>query len=932
MIVKNEAPVVARCLASLRALIRYWVIVDTGSTDGTQDAIRTLMAGVPGELHERPWRDFASNRSEALALARPHGDYSLIVDADDVIEVPIGFQLPQLSADSYFLDIRDTNLRYQRAQIVRNTLPWRYRGVLHEFLTCEDAKSSGYLPIVMRRHHDGARRRDPETYKRDAAVLENALAAEDDPFLIARYTFYLAQSYRDSGDKRKSAEAYLRRAHLGYWEQEVFYSLYQAARLKEEMKHDVDEIISLQLRASDTVPDRAEALHAASRLCRNVGRNQQGYEIAKRGLALSPPKDGLFVEDWIYEYGLLDEFSVNAYWSGHHRDCLDASLKILTSGKLPASEIQRVAANAQFASKRLPDDANLKSLGTESFVDQYPLKPPRTLRTRSDGLPRVLIAILAKQHETSLGLYLQCIEAFDYPKSSVVLYVRTNNNTDNTEAVLRQWLKRVGSQYAHVELDAENVATPVEQYGVHEWNAARFRVLGHIRNVSLQKTIEHNCQFYFVADVDNFVRPCALRELVALNLPIVAPFLRSAGATQLYSNYHSEVDANGYYSECDQYYWALNRHVCGIIEVPVVHTTYLIRSDVIPHLNYDDGSGRHEYVIFSASARKASVPQYLDNRQIYGYILFDKGCTVNSLDEARSLLTSDIDAHQSRQKALEKFRATLALLAPYRVADHGMVRIGHDSDGGYVMLDDLDHQMICFSLGVGQEISWDTELANRGADILQFDDGIDGPLISHPGFHFWRVRVGTHDSNNTVRLDTLVAAASLNGAYAVLKMDIEGNEWCVIDATDSAVLGQFAQIVVEFHGLSKIVDDTFNELVRRVWSRLCMTHFPIHLHGNNWGPSFALEDFECPDVLEVTFVSRRRYSPTKEFSLARTELDKPNRSDRCDYDLSRFPLVSSIDGAFDRDEEDARAQVTARYELDKPALNVTNDQKHIVLP
>ena len=54
MIVKNEAPVIARCLASVRPFIDYWVIVDTGSTDCTQDAIRTAMADLPGELHERP--------------------------------------------------------------------------------------------------------------------------------------------------------------------------------------------------------------------------------------------------------------------------------------------------------------------------------------------------------------------------------------------------------------------------------------------------------------------------------------------------------------------------------------------------------------------------------------------------------------------------------------------------------------------------------------------------------------------------------------------------------------------------------------------------------------------------------------------------------------------------------------------------------------
>src|SRR5580658_5577257 len=130
MIVKNEKPVIGRCIDSVRPIIDYWVIVDTGSIDGTQDIIRQQLSDLPGELHERPWRDFAFNRSEALTLARPHADYSLIIDADDALEIPPGFELPELDADSYMIDIRDTSIRYQRTQLVRNTLPWRYEGVL----------------------------------------------------------------------------------------------------------------------------------------------------------------------------------------------------------------------------------------------------------------------------------------------------------------------------------------------------------------------------------------------------------------------------------------------------------------------------------------------------------------------------------------------------------------------------------------------------------------------------------------------------------------------------------------------------------------------------------------------------------------------------------------------------------------------------------
>lgn len=354
MIVKNEAPTIRRCLESVKPVIDRWVVVDTGSEDGTQEAVRSFLRDVPGELFERPWQDFATNRSEALALARNRADYSLVIDADDKLEIAPDFRKTGFTAAAYNLEITDEGTQYWRPSLVSNRLPWRYAGVLHEYLTCDE--SSDQQPLVglrIRRNHDGARRRDPQTYRKDAALLAEALRHETDLMMRARYVFYLAQSYRDGGDLAAALEAYLARSKLGHWQEEVFFSLYQAARLKELLAFPEDSVLGTYRSASAAGSDRAEAWHGASRYCREKGRFREGYDFAKSGLALKMPGQALFVEPWIYAYGLLDELSIHAYWTGRYNESLDACLAMLETDVLPADQRSRVAANARFAVDKL---------------------------------------------------------------------------------------------------------------------------------------------------------------------------------------------------------------------------------------------------------------------------------------------------------------------------------------------------------------------------------------------------------------------------------------------------------------------------------------------------------------------------------------------------------------------------------------------------
>ena len=348
MIVRNESHIVHEVLDTVAPYVSFWVIVDTGSVDGTQDVIRTRMAelGIPGELHERPWLDFGHNRSEALALAQGHCDYIWVIDADDVlVGVP---DFSRLTADVYRLRYGDgTASSYWRRQLFRDGVPWRFAGVVHEFATCDQ-------PFVEQRlegdHHVNSRRLggrnlDPQKYARDAQLL--LAAVKRDP-ADARSVFYLAQSYFDMGDFIRAKDWYARRAGMGGWAEEEYIAKFRHAECMVRLGEPWPEIQEAYLRAWEFRPTRAEALYALAFHYRTTQRYHLGYKFAKQAAEIPLPQgDELFVRVAIYAWRALDEQAVCASWIGKRDEAVMLYQRLLAMTDIPDADRRRIATNLE---------------------------------------------------------------------------------------------------------------------------------------------------------------------------------------------------------------------------------------------------------------------------------------------------------------------------------------------------------------------------------------------------------------------------------------------------------------------------------------------------------------------------------------------------------------------------------------------------------
>lgn len=208
MIVKDEAGVIKRCLDSVKPHIQSWVIVDTGSSDNTIDVIQREMKGIPGVVYQRPWIDFASNRNDAMDLARLGCDYLLTIDADEVLECP---KMHSLVEDVYMVDVHHLGNVEPRVLLVKSNYIGKYVGSIHEDLEClgrwvkiVDAKITSYS--------DGARSKDPCKVNRDLSMIFNEIKKESSN---PKWYYYLGATYFAAGDFVQAKNAFALRIAMG---------------------------------------------------------------------------------------------------------------------------------------------------------------------------------------------------------------------------------------------------------------------------------------------------------------------------------------------------------------------------------------------------------------------------------------------------------------------------------------------------------------------------------------------------------------------------------------------------------------------------------------------------------------------------------------------------------------------------------------------
>ena len=240
--------------------------------------------------------------------------------------------------------------------------------------------------------------------------------------------------------------------------------------------------------------------------------------------------------------------------------------------------------------------------------------------------------------------------------------------------------------------------------------------------------------------------------------------------------------------------------------------------------------------------------------------------------------------HISPTTRVERLTEFFDLIRPVST-ERGLMRVGGEGDGGYLLPDDFEGLAACFSPGVANSSRFESALAGRGIPCFMADYSVEGPAEENPLFRFDKKFLGPLDDGNFITLESWVHQYVPGKSDLILQMDIEGAEYGVIMDTSPETLRRFRIMAIEFHGLHALCDKFGFELIHLCFIKLMKDFEVVHIHPNNCARPVRLGPYEIPPVLEITLLRKDRAAQRMPASVFPHPLDRRSTPKYGDYPL-----------------------------------------------
>ena len=227
----------------------------------------------------------------------------------------------------------------------------------------------------------------------------------------------------------------------------------------------------------------------------------------------------------------------------------------------------------------------------------------------------------------------------------------------------------------------------------------------------------------------------------------------------------------------------------------------------------------------------------------------------------------------SRITSIDKLNIFFNLMKPIK-SEFDLIRLGGDTDSGYLIPNDLKGIRTCFSPGVSAEAFFEDDLSKLGIKSYMADYSVDSSPLNNLNFDFLKKYIGFEFTPNCISLQDWINMKEKNDNEMILQMDIEGGEYNVLIDTPREVLTKFRIIIIEFHKFDLLLNSNSFDMISSCFFKLLRDFHIVHIHPNNCSEIVEYKKFQIPPIIEFTFIRKDR---VKYYT---NEINFPHKLDR----------------------------------------------------
>lgn len=328
IMVKNESFRIEVTLTSVIGFASTIIIYDTGSTDDTVDIITNFCKKFKISLYLKhgTFVDFSTSRNILLDYADTVADvdFFLMLDCND--ELQNGSDLIKfcknapVNESAFFLkqSWRSGNcIDYYNVRLIKSNSGWRYKGVVHEFISNGSLEAKIRVPgVVLFQDRTKDDNKSALRFNKDKELLLGEYNSENK---TPRTVYYLAQTYECLNDNENATKYYAERIHMSGFFEEKYQAAYHVGMLYREMNKPFEEY-SGYFMTSFGIMYRSEPLVRIAEYYISIQQWEQAYFYIKEACNIDPPDCGLFLDIDIYTYYRWHLMGIVAYYVKKYKD------------------------------------------------------------------------------------------------------------------------------------------------------------------------------------------------------------------------------------------------------------------------------------------------------------------------------------------------------------------------------------------------------------------------------------------------------------------------------------------------------------------------------------------------------------------------------------------------------------------------------------